>query len=152
MYIRELIKEERGAALMYVLLMLLVLTIFTGSALTIFSSNLKQAKYQQDSVEAYYIAYSGVEMAFAALMADSKAKTNDLVASTDPNFKFSEDDIALGNGTVNIVASKSSDAGFEGWIKITASAVLTRNNQTYVRSMYFNPADPNETVWLGESL
>lgn len=148
MSLNRLIKEERGAALMFVVMMMLVLVIFAGSAMMIFSSNLKQAKHQQDSVEAYYLAYSGVEMAFTALMADNKAKTNELVASVDPNFKLTENDVALGNGTVDIIAAKSSDSGFEGWIKITSTAVLTRNNMTYVRSMYFNPADPNETVWI----
>lgn len=57
------IKNRNGNALVFMLMIFLVISILTTSILFIFNSNLKQAKHQQNLMEAYYLAYSGAEMA-----------------------------------------------------------------------------------------
>lgn len=149
---RNLIKRvqnENGASLVFVLMVMLVVMIFSATAMMIFSSNLNQAKHQQDRLEAYYLSYSGIEMAFEALLADKMDQTKKILSQ--PNgYVLETKDIEIGKGKIDIKASKSSDPGTEGWIKITSIAVLTRNDLTFSRTMYFDPDNPNDTFWLND--
>lgn len=142
------IREEKGSALVMVLIVFLVVMILGTSVIFVFSTNLTQAKHQQDSMEAYYLSYSGIEMAFAALVADGNEKLNQLTRASNPVAEHRETDIRLGNGKVTVVAKKATDAEYVGWIEIESTAKLTRNDITYVRSMVFNPVNPTEMVWI----
>ena len=141
------LKNRHGSALAFIVIVLLVVSIMTTSIFYLFNSNLKQAKYQQDSLEAYYLAYSGVEMAYAALLADSNEKLKELTRTTSPVLSHVTNNVSIGGGKVDLIAVKSTDTGFDGWIKITSTATLTRTGQTYIRILYFDPADPTKKVW-----
>lgn len=151
-YLNDLntIKDEQGASLVFVLMVMLVVLIFSTSAMAIFSANLKQAKQQQDRLEAYYLSYSGIEMAFESLISDDMEKTKEILNAASADFALVTNDIAFGNGLIDIKAEKSKDPGVDGWIKITSTAELSKNHMVYIRSMYFNPDNPNETFWINE--
>lgn len=146
-WIKLTIKKENGGTLAFVIILLMVLSIFTASILMVFNNNLKQAKQQEDSMEAYYLAYSGVEVAYAALLADGNEKLKELTRLTSPVASHVTNNVAIGGGEVDLIAVKSSDTGFVGWIKISSVATLTKNGQTYTRILYFDPADPTKKVW-----
>lgn len=139
--------NETGGTLAFVVILLMVLSVLVASVLLLFNNNLKQAKLQEDNMEAYYLAYSGVEMAYAALLADSNEKLKELTRLTSPVASHVTNNVAVGGGEVDLIAVKSTDVGFEGWIKITSTATLTKNGQTYTRILYFDPADPTKKVW-----
>lgn len=141
------LNREQGGLLAFVVVMLMVVSIIVASVLFMFNSNLKQAKLQEDNMEAYYLAYSGVEMAYAALLADSNEKLKELTRLTSPVASHVTNNVAIGGGEVDLIAVKSTDVGFENWIKITSTATLSRNGQTYTRILYFDPADPTKKVW-----
>lgn len=138
--------KRQGSALIFVLIAFLVISILGSSIIFIFNSNLKQAKLQQDNLEAYYLAYSGAEMAYASLMTISAGKYK-YTEITDGR-TLEENDIEYGNGKISIVAKKSDDEDFEGWIEIKSTAVLNRNNLSYTRTLCFNPEDPFDILWI----
>ena len=141
------IEQESGGMLAFVIIMLMVVSVLVASVLLMFNNNLKQAKMQEDNMEVYYLAYSGVEMAYAALLADSNEKLKELTRLTSPVASQVTNNIALGDGEIDLIAVKTSDTGFVGWIKITSTATLNKNGQIYTRILYFDPADPTKKVW-----
>lgn len=150
--IKEMIKSYRtnskkGSALLYVFVIIIVLSVLTMTILSILASNTKQAQYQEDSMETYYLAYSGVQMAYSALLANSNAKMTELTRATNPVAEQRQTNILYGNGKITVVAKLSADTGYEGWILITAVATLNKNNLQYTRSMYFDPSNPIDMVW-----
>ena len=138
---------KKGSALIYVFIIIIVLSLLTTTILSILASNTKQAKYQQDNIEAYYLAYSGVQMAYSALLANNNAKLTELTRTTNPVAEQRQTNIPYANGTITVVAKESADAGYENWIIITAVGTLSRNGLQYTRSMYFDPDNPVDTVW-----
>jgi len=141
----KLNNKRQGSAYVFVLMAFLIMSILGSSILFIYNNNLKQAKLQQDSLEAYYLAYSGAEMAYASLMTITSGNYK-FAEITDSN-EFAENDIEYGNGKINITAKKSDNEKFENWIEITSTAVLDRNNVSYTRTLYFNPDDPFDMIW-----
>lgn len=146
MSLNRIIKKNRsGSVFVFVLIIFLTLSVFATSIIFVFNSNLRQAKHQQDSLEAYYLAYSGAEMGYAALRAASNNRLNKLVANTVA--EYTQTGIAYGNGTIDIVAVVTSDTNFDGWIKVTGKGKLNKNGLEFTRSMYFDPANPIDIVW-----
>lgn len=149
------IKNRNGNALVFMLMIFLVISILTTSILFIFNSNLKQAKHQQNLMEAYYLAYSGAEMAYYALLA---VPDNDLVGNSKNNLtrlkdgsksgsEFKEEQISFGNGKIDILANVTTDEKFDGWIKVTSTGTLDKSNVSYTRILYINPDNPVDKVW-----
>lgn len=60
-------------------------------------------------MEAYYLSYSGIEMAFAAITADGNEKLIQLTRVSNPVAEHKETDISLGNGKVTVVAKKNNE-------------------------------------------
>lgn len=137
-------RNNRGSALVFIVIAFLIVTILASSVLFIFNTNLKQAKHQEYSLEAYYLAYSGVEMAFSAITENSNELLNQIINGAT----FTEDDIDFGRGKIDIVAAKTEETNFLDWIKISATGTLDSNNQSYTRSMYVNPSNTNDFVWV----
>lgn len=142
----SIIKNRPGGILAYVLIILLATGILTTSILHLFNSNLKQAKHQQDALEAYYLAYSGAEMAYSALLTkkpDGQLKLSDLTAGNE----FKELDIDYGNGKISISVKISENANFDNWIEIESTGTLNKNNQSFTRRLFFEPANPVNKIW-----
>jgi hypothetical protein len=121
----------------------MVVSLLSMSMAQVFSSNLKQTKFLQNSLEAYYLAYSGALIGYEALLANSNERLDDLVDgdTIDPST------LTFANGTAVVTAEVSTDTNFEDWIKITSNAELDDNNATYRRIMYFDPANPLDVLW-----
>ena len=143
-------KRSQGGLLAFVLLAFLAISVFSLSILFVFNNNFKMAKYQGDSMEAYYVAYSGVEIAYAALLSNSSAKLIELTRTLHPVSEHTENDLLIGNGTVDIIAKITQDTGFENWVKITAVATMNQTGAIYRRTMYFKPSDPTNIVWVNQ--
>lgn len=139
------LNSDDGGALAFVIIMIMVLSIFVSSILFLFNNNLVQAKKIENSMEAYYLAYSGVEMSYAALLANTNEKMKSLTDLTVTS--LTTNNISFGNGKINTQAVLSTDPGFEDWIKITVVATLDKNGDTDTRIMYFDPNDPTKKVW-----
>lgn len=68
----KIIRSNEGSILVFVLMVFLVIFIVSMSVLYLNETNTKQVAAQRDSLHAYYIAYSGIEIGYAALMADNE--------------------------------------------------------------------------------
>lgn len=141
----KLNNKRQGSAYVFVFIVFLIISILGSSILFIFNTNLKQAKRQQDSLEAYYLAYSGAEMAYASLL--SKKPNGDLKLKDLDSNELVENNINYGNGTINILAKKSEHENFENWIEIKSTGILSRNNLSYTRTLYFDPDNPIDMIW-----
>ena len=139
----KLNNKRRGSALAFVIVMMMVIGLLSFSMASVFNSNLKQAKYQQDSQEAYYLAYSGALIAYEALLANGYTKLYVLTGGGT----LPAQDMTFDNGDAIVTAVVSSDTNFEGLIKIVSTANLTRNNFKYTRTMYFDPDNPLDILW-----
>lgn len=99
-------KNRKGVSLIWVIIALVFVSIMTISISTIAQSNILQAKRQDDTLQAYYIARSGAELAYEALITSSPSL---LLPFTSPsnsenNHKIT-DSIVIGEGTADIVVT-----------------------------------------------
>jgi type II secretory pathway component PulK len=126
------IHKRSGSALVTVMIIFAVLMIMSATIMTLFSTNLKQSKYQEDKLRSYYLAQSGIELGYASLMT---------VVSTPPDVKFISsftgagnigkvmtDTIDLSDGTVVLTIQSMTDADGKVWISITSVGTLTGTN------------------------
>lgn len=149
---RRIPRNKKGVALFYAIIVLLVISILTSAVLLSFSSNLNQIVFQKNYAEAYYLSYSGVQMAFAALTAnDLVGQPNDLFnqLKTGAVPSLSQQDIAYGNGVVDIDVTLVDDpaSAYDGWIRIQSTATLSTNNLSVTRILYIDPNDQKNTAW-----
>lgn len=68
MKIRKTLYNNHGAALPTVLMLLVVIMILTASVMMIFGNNLHQSKHQEERIQAYYLALSGIDLGVSALL------------------------------------------------------------------------------------
>lgn len=139
------IKNQRGFTFVFTLLILIMSMIFVSTVFTVYSGNLRQTKHQEHYMEAYYLAYSGVEMAFTALIADENELFNEIKNGTTTS--LTEEDIAFEDGSVDIEVTKSNDANYVGWIKISSTGTLGSYDISRTRTLYIDPSNQKNTVW-----
>ena len=145
--------NNRGVALIYVVLVLLIVSIFSVSILAIFNGNLNQEEYQKQYAKAYYLAYSGVQMAFSALNVSGTPSDlfTQLKNGTISKLPLvgTQQVISFGDGTIAISAIKITDptSPYIGWIKISSTGTLSSNSISVTRCLYINPIDQKDTVW-----
>jgi uncharacterized membrane protein len=143
------LRKRQGSAIAYVLLILVLVSISSMLVLSLFASNFKLATHQERSTEAYYLAYSGAELAFAALAADSNQIFNQLVANPSTSRNQT---LTLENGTV-VVSARQVTAGspyytmYPGWIMITSTGTLNRDNTARTRILLVDNTDQQNLVW-----
>jgi type II secretory pathway component PulK len=143
------VKSRRGSAIAYVLLIFLVVSILSTLVLSLFSGNFKLATHQERSTEAYYLAYSGAELAFAALADNS----NELfIKIRDGNIASQSDEITVENGKINITVTRVNTGSdyflkYPLWIQITSTGTLKSDNTARTRILFIDKADSNNIAW-----
>lgn len=137
------LRKRKGSILAFILIILVIVSLLGTSILSLFSTNLKQAKQQQDSLQAYYLAYTGVELAYAALLDDATK----LKQITNDKKELVENIVDFGDGKINVKSKLTTMANFDGWVEITSTGTLNKNNLLYKRTMLFDPANPVDTYW-----
>ncbi len=90
---KKLLKNNKGMALSFVMMVLLVLFIMASLAASLAQNNTKQAGAQENGLQAYYAARSGAEMAFEALWKENSGTT--LLKQLKGGTKLSEQDLTL---------------------------------------------------------
>ncbi len=144
------ILNKNGVTLIFVILVLLVMTILGVAVFTLFSSNLATAKSQQDSVKAHFLAISGVEIAFAAVLDNTDGdplivsyfKRDDITSTMIPL----TDTIELDEGEVEIEISSYIE-NEERYIKISAKGIPNNTTVTRLLNMHFNARFPEIQRW-----
>ena len=139
--------SKKGMALMVVVSLFMVLMIILASMSLVYQSNLRQTSQQEENMKAYYLALSGIELAYSALIQNTN--TNPVAnpiyyytlafpsSTTSPKVQ----EIELEGGSVTVTASRVSLDG-EPWIQIRAEG-QTDNAVSRASTMRFlmeNPA------------
>lgn len=114
------------------------------SVLAMFSNNLFQAKHQENRMEAYYLSYSGALMAFSAITQDSNELLNEI---TNNKRIYKQEEIELGQGTIDIQARKYNDLPYEGWVEITSVSSLNNGKISTTNILYVDPDNQNNIKW-----
>lgn len=135
---------------MTVLFVMIILSIFFISLMTIAQSNTKQIRVQEDNLRAYYLARSGIDIAYAAIMEEEKGvmKFHKFIKGSEDSIVH--DNLALPNadspvGFVDVKISKDDNE-----VKISASAKTASGPGTSSLSLYIDKIDYTRTRWVKE--
>ncbi len=141
---------KKGLGYIYVIFASVILIVFLTCTLTLVLGNLRQAKYQESKLQAYYLALSGIDLATAALLQQGSGETNDtllyqvFVLGTREYIEDTE--LQLADGKVYLKVNAFSKDG-EKWIKVLSKGTLTSSNVSQTVTMSFPINNPSQKVW-----
>jgi len=139
--------DKRGVTLVFVLGVLLIMSTLSVAIFALFNSNMTEEQMQTDAIRAHYVAQSGVDVAFGALLQNNRSLLNSYfdkaVAVTVSPLSSS---ITLDNGSADIVVSSYID-GTERYVLITSTGSISNSNVTQVSKMSFNIKYPQIQKW-----
>ncbi|HWQ78555.1 MAG TPA: hypothetical protein VN381_07050 [Anaerovoracaceae bacterium] len=143
---KNLISGNRGNALAFVMFTLLLVFFMVSIVISIAQTNIKQASAQERGMQAYYVARSGAELAYEALL----TTTPSLLESFEGNSSMVmvENDVDFEDGMADIrVTSSGSGAGQK--IRIESVGTLKENNisRTVTLEFYVNYDQYPDMVW-----
>lgn len=149
-YVNKNLKRVKGFVLPVVLMVMVVLSILFISIITIAQSNTKQITTQEDNLRAYYLARSGIDIAYAALMEEKDGDLKIYKFIKDTKDTLTHKNLALPNeidpvGYVDIEISKEDDE-----IKIRAAAKTAKESGTSSLSLYIDKNNLSRTRWIKE--
>lgn len=149
-------KNRKGSVMVAVLCIFVLVAAFSLIIHSYALNNLQQAKVQEETMRAYYLAYSGCEMAYAALVKDSGGAWESYVSSfpnsgKEMNIRKDELSILDDNDSITINVVKEKGAGdFNNWLKISAKAISHENAKfsgEKTKLLYINPKDQQKIFW-----
>lgn len=139
------LKNRRGSIFAFVSVLLAIVAIFTTTIIFINMSNLRQVITQEERMKAYYLAYSGAEMAYAALF-KGRDKGEAIIDKFDEKFDGVEaEKIAIGKegyATVEIDYDYEKDK-----VTITSTGTYEPSNRTVTLKMSFYKEYPQIKLW-----
>lgn len=148
--VRDVIGKQKGSALATTIIIFLVVAIFGLIVITLSNQNLLESKRQESMTEAYYLAYSGIEMALSSLKMNNNAYFDQI--KNNPDMSLVENDIAFGNGLIDIFVRQASQAAgdpleYKGWVMISSTATLNTVIVSSNRTIYVDPDNQKNIVW-----
>ena len=146
----NIFNNKKGISLVFVILVMMVLSILSVAIFTLFASNMRQAQNQENGIRAHYLAVSGVDITFAALLqGDTNVKLVNTYFNKPINVVVNpiSDFIELDAGRVDITVSSYIEEG-NRWILITSVGTLnTSDNLSQTVKMKFRVEYPEIQIW-----
>jgi len=124
------LKSKNGAALIFVVVALCVLTLMISISIFVSRSNLRQASAQEQSIQAFYVARSGVELAYEALLTTNLLDNFKNDSTNTYSLGPQTVSFDVGTATVNVTSSGSGDTK-----KILIRSVGELNNGGLTRTI-----------------
>lgn len=141
------VMNKKGMALLLVLLIMVVLSILSVAVLTMFTTNMNNEKMQEDSIRAHYIAMSGIDVTFSALLQDDQSLLDDYFnKALNVTITSLSDTIEFDDGEAHIVVSSHVEND-ERWVMITSTATLEGSNIDNTVTMKFRVEYPEIQQW-----
>ena len=138
------LKEKKGAALAFVIVALIFVFIMVSIVAMLANTNIRQAGAQEKGLQAYYIARSGAELAYEAIL------TTNLLDEfrTDKNKVLQENDIDFDDGTADVNVT-STGADDEQMIVIKSVGTLKDSNvsRSVTLEFYVNYDKYPDIIW-----
>ncbi len=147
---KNIINNKRGAALIYVMVTLVILSVFAAVIASICQANLMEAKFQENYNRAYYLALSAQDLCLAALLQEGTYGANDTLVYNEfstakkPIISMTRtltDTLTLEDGVVNITVQAITVDG-DRWVEIVSSAVLNSSSVTRSSTLQFQVSNP----------
>ncbi len=145
MIARKKHNDEQGFVYIVTLFIFAALLLIFTAVMVLTENNTKQLDTQEDHMRAYYLARSGVEIAFAALMEDHEQQMKLLIKT--PGKTFEAENLNLPNkdnsvGQVNLEATLVGDE-----IRIKSVGKSKGSEITATLTFYIDKTDFNKTRW-----
>lgn len=146
-------KTRKGAALIWMLIVFSVLMILMSSVFVLFRQDLFETRMQEQRLQTYYVALSGIDLTYAALMDplnNPKVITDVISKLKAPGALPIKDDIEVNvDGKVVGTASVTIDRITKdeiNWIRITSIGQLEGNNTKVSSIMKINEDNTNQVI------
>ena len=140
------LKNKKGAALSFVIMILAVVSIMVGIVAMIASANIKQASAQERGLQAYYIARSGAELAYEVLMTTSPSLIEDFKDGSISSIPSETVDFDSGTADITVTSTAPGDKQ-----KISITSVGTLKGDSISRTVklefYSNYDTYQEMIW-----
>lgn len=143
--IKRIIKSNDGSVLVFVLIVFLVITILTSSVIYLNMTNTRQVASQRESLHAYYLAYSGIEIGYAALMADSEELLNKIINTSTHNLK--ENNIKYGKDNKDDISIEIKYTPDDKTITIVSVGTRYNSNKSSTLTMFYPVDFPSLRTW-----
>ncbi len=142
------IKSEEGSALLWAIVLMMILVVFSASVSIISAQNNKQILHQYHVIKARYIAEAGVELAYQTLLHDTRGSR--LIDHLD-SFKMPrthienivQDGRAVGSFNAEIDVANSDGVD---WVVITSIGSLANSEIKVERVLKINCNNNEEMV------
>jgi len=139
--------DNRGVTLVFVLAVLLIMSTLSVAIFALFSSNMNEEQMQTDAIRAHYVAQTGVDVAFGALLQNNRSLlTSYFDKATTVVITPLTDTVTLDNGSASIVVSSYVE-GTERFVLITSTGSISNSSVTQVSKMSFNVKYPQIQKW-----
>lgn len=147
-YKRKSKKLNKGFALPLVLMVVLVLSILFISIITIAQSNTRQVAIQEDNLRAYYLARSGIDIAYAALMDDNEKNFREFLNDSSP-LVHSDLGLPSNDSPIGYVDIEVTDFS-EDEVRIHAIARMAKGKGKSRLSLYIDKTNITRIRWVKE--
>ncbi len=145
--LKSRLKDDKGVALAFIIVALVVVFMMVAIVAMLANTNVRQAGAQEKGLQAYYIARSGAELAYEAIM------TTDLLDELRANDKktLEERDIDFEDGTADVFVKTEKDTGFDDERMVVIESVGKLNDSNVSRTVtlkfYINYDKYPDMIW-----
>lgn len=145
------IKSNEGYTMVVTLIVMLVLMSLVASVLFLADNNTKQMDVLEENLRSYYLARSGIEIGYAAIMSTDKSGVKKILTLIDEETTvLKETDLELPTkgtpiGSVDIEISLVGDE-----VRIYSKGTLSDTNSTSELALYINKSNFTKTRWERE--
>ena len=128
-------KTEKGAALVWVLILMVFFVTLTTSMLFISRQDIFETVNHRERTKAYYLAESGLDLAYSALMKKESESDVPLIKTYQSDTtKVYTQQISVDSDTIDIrIESVLIDGKW--WVKITSTGTVTSSNTSDVSTL-----------------
>lgn len=138
----QFFKKEQGSALVMVIIAFMVITVIVTSVFVLAGSNTRQVVSQNDGMESYYIARSGAEATYQALLTSSPS----LLTQFQSGSTVQTDTITFDEGTAEITVEGFNE-GTTRRVRITSVGKADGINVSRKSILEFNYSGYDDIKW-----
>ncbi|HZK24459.1 MAG TPA: hypothetical protein VFC74_03630 [Oscillospiraceae bacterium] len=146
--IGKTLRNHDGVALITVIGVFVIIMIISLSVATLFANNLKQVTHQEYQTRAYYLALSGVDLAYEALVKEPADEDEDSLLDEFIGGSLTEleDQFTIGEDRVVITIS-AFDTGSTREVKIHSIGTVVDTGNSESLTLIFEAENPLVRRW-----
>jgi len=142
--VKRLFLNRKGSVLVYVMFSLVFVLIMISIIMNITMSNTNMASKQSDGMQAYYVARSGAEAAYEAILGGTKPS---LLVDLKNGIVPPQSTVNFENGTANIIVT-TNGLGLTQKILIKSIGTLTGTSISRTVSLeFFADYSNKDMIW-----